>query len=47
MRSDRIQSEFKSPVAYHARVAQRQRPIAQNDLQCVFKSRHGYHFTRG
>ena len=47
MRSDRIQSEFKSPVAYHhGRLGQRQSPTAQNGLQSGFESPVGYHFTR-
>jgi hypothetical protein len=47
MRSDRIQSEFKSPVAYHhGRLGQRQSPTAQNGLQLGFECPVGYHFTR-
>src|ERR1700735_5699475 len=42
--SEALKSEFESPVAYQfARVAQRQRPLAQNKFRCGFESRPGYH----
>ena len=42
MRSERIKSEFKSPVAHQKPVSPTAEARGLNPRQCVFESRHGY-----